>query len=331
MWEQVLGHEKNKAFLQRLLQPGNRPHALLFYGAEGIGKKLLAQHFAKTLLCLAPAQRPCGTCEACRLLDFAGSSWGHPDFIYVEPEAAGKDIKIEQIKDIIKEAAFPPVLSANKLVLIDNADYLTEEAANSLLKLLEEPPADWMFILVAAKVERLLPTILSRVIQVRFQRPTEAQCVEFLHSRGLTDRAEVLIGLAQGSPGRALTLQAADIFAYREEALAFLKELPLFTPLNYLAKQAWIEKIDKVKGLLFAEMLTVLLQDLLLQRCGAGEQLINIDVKPALLELGRGWSLSNLRAAVQEADAAHQAIAKNVAAKTVLEAMALKLNTLRRE
>ena len=77
MWDDILGHEQNKEFLARLLQPGNRPHALLFYGPEGIGKKQLALRFAKTFLCQKPDEHPCGRCVSCRLINLAAVSYTH--------------------------------------------------------------------------------------------------------------------------------------------------------------------------------------------------------------------------------------------------------------
>ena len=191
MWDDILGHEQNKEFLARLLQPGNRPHALLFYGPEGIGKKQLALRFAKTFLCQKPDEHPCGRCESCRLINLAEHSFAHPDFILVEQEAPGKDLKIEQIKEMSRQTAFAPALSSHKVCVIDAADRMTVEAANSLLKLLEEPPPNWMFILVASRLERLLPTILSRVIQLRFDQIPLALTQEALNRLGL-ERPELL-------------------------------------------------------------------------------------------------------------------------------------------
>ena len=111
MWDEVLGHQQNKEFLEKLLKPGSRPHALLFYGMGGIGKKMLALHFAKTFLCKSAAERPCGLCESCRLMDIENNSFAHPDFYLLTAEEAGKDIKIEQVKEMAKQAAFAPVLS----------------------------------------------------------------------------------------------------------------------------------------------------------------------------------------------------------------------------
>ena len=101
----------------KLLKPGSRPHALLFYGMGGIGKKMLALHFAKTFLCKSASKKPCGICESCRLMDIENNSFAHPDFYLLTAEEAGKDIKIEQVKEMAKQAAFAPVLSNIKYAL----------------------------------------------------------------------------------------------------------------------------------------------------------------------------------------------------------------------
>lgn len=106
---------------------------------------------------------------------------------------------------------------------------MTVEAANSLLKLLEEPPPNWMFILVASRLERLLPTILSRVIQLRFDQIPLALTQEALNRLGL-ERPELLARLAGGSLGAAVNLAAADAVSYRDQALEFLEALPLAQP-----------------------------------------------------------------------------------------------------
>ena len=209
MWDEVLGHQQNKKFLQKLLKPGSRPHALLFYGMGGIGKKMLALHFAKTFLCKSAAKKPCGICESCRLME-------------------GKDIKIEQVKEMAKQAAFAPVLSEHKVCIIDDAGQMTAEAANSLLKLLEEPPPGWLFILITQQAERLLPTVLSRVVRLRFDAPDSSAVRQILKAKGITQNTQVLAALAGGSPGRALSYNQADVFAIR------------FTEKTAAAKPFWL-------------------------------------------------------------------------------------------
>ena len=158
MWESIIGHETNKTFLENMLKGTRKTPSLLFCGPEGIGKKKMARAFAKSFLCLEDPLVPC-TCRSCRAMD----SDSHPDFIQVEPGGKSRTIGVEAIHQLAASAAFGPVLSRYKVCLIDEAHTLREEAQNSLLKLLEEPPDYWLFLLVADGREKLLPTIRSRV------------------------------------------------------------------------------------------------------------------------------------------------------------------------
>lgn len=331
MWDEVLGHQQNKEFLQKLLKPGSRPHALLFYGMGGIGKKILALHFAKTFLCKSAGKKPCGICESCRLMDIENNSFAHPDFYLLTAEEAGKDIKIEQVKEMAKQAAFAPVLSEHKVCIIDDAGQMTAEAANSLLKLLEEPPPGWLFILITQQAERLLPTVLSRVVRLRFDAPDSSAVRQILKAKGITQNTQVLASLAGGSPGRALSYNQADIFAIRREALDLLKKLPLQTPFGYVASLGWGEKYDRAAALLLTEQFIYLLRDVLLLQSGAGGQVYNTDIMAGLDGIAADWPLHTARQGVNAAQEAWQNINKNVSAKNVLEALVLKLDLLRKE
>lgn len=331
MWDEVLGHQQNKEFLQKLLKPGSRPHALLFYGMGGIGKKMLALHFAKTFLCKSAGKKPCGICESCRLMDIENNSFAHPDFYLLTAEEAGKDIKIEQVKEMAKQAAFAPVLSEHKVCIIDDAGQMTAEAANSLLKLLEEPPPGWLFILITQQAERLLPTVLSRVVRLRFDAPDTSAVRQILKANGITQNAQVLAALAGGSPGRALSYNQADIFAIRREALDLLKKLPLQNPFGYIAALGWGEKYDRAAALLLTEQFIYLLRDVLLLQSGAGGQVYNTDIMAGLDGIAADWPLHTARQGVNAAQEAWQNINKNVSAKNVLEALVLKLDLLRKE
>ena len=99
----ILGHQQKREFLNRLRQGLQSPHALLFYGNEGIGKKLVALDFAKALLCLKQDNAPCQKCESCRLLNLTEGSFAHPDFYYVEKEQGTRDIKLEQAQEMSKQ------------------------------------------------------------------------------------------------------------------------------------------------------------------------------------------------------------------------------------
>lgn len=264
-------------------------------------------------------------------MDIENNSFAHPDFYLLTAEEAGKDIKIEQVKEMAKQAAFAPVLSEHKVCIIDDAGQMTAEAANSLLKLLEEPPPGWLFILITQQAERLLPTVLSRVVRLRFDAPDSSAVQQILKKHGVTENTAVLSALAGGSPGRALSYKQADIFAIRREALDLLKKLPLQNPFGYAASLGWGEKYDRAAALLLTEQFIYLLRDVLLLQSGAGGQVYNTDIMAGLDGIAADWPLHTDRQGVNAAQEAWQNINKNVSAKNVLEALVLKLDLLRKE
>lgn len=330
MWDSVLGYEQNKEFLQSYLRAQARPHALLFCGAEGLGKKKLALAFAKTLLCLN--QRGEDGCEACRLLNFADGNVSHPDFILVEKAEGKRDISIDQMRELGKQAAFAPVLSKHKVCIIDGVELMNEAAANSFLKLLEEPPANWVIILIAANEEKLLPTILSRVVKLRFNPVPVEQVAKLLKERGIaSDEAQVLARISEGSVGAALNLHEQEALEYRQTALSFLEALPLALPANYVAGRSWIEKYERQEAVLFVKLLQLLLRDMLLLKAGVTAQIYNCDVQENLQTLNGGWQPQGLKKSLAAVNDAYKALVTSVGVKLVLEALVMKIDNFRKE
>lgn len=325
MWDNIAGHRRQKEFLERYLQAEERPHAMLFSGAAGLGKRQLALEFASTLLCLNG--KGGDSCESCRL--FAGG--GHSDFIQVDIEEGYKNIRIEQIKELTGKAAFAPVLSKFKVCIISDADKMTAEAANSFLKLLEEPPEGWVIILLAESADKMLSTILSRVICLRFYGLEAALLQKLLQDKGVPDgEAAVLALMSEGSPGTALALREQDVFEVRKQAAAFLEALPLKMPMNYLDGRAWLS-YEAPQAMLFVRTLQLLLRDMLLGLAGAGKNFYNCDMQEELEELRRGWNIKGLQQALQAVNEAYAALAGSAGAKLVLEAAALKIDKLYKE
>ena len=330
MWDSVLGHEQNKEFLQNFLQREARPHALLFCGAEGLGKKKLALEFAKTFLCLNG--KGDDGCEACRLLNFADGNVSHPDFILVERLPEKRDLSIEQMRELAKQAAFAPVLSKNKICIVEDADRLTEAAANSFLKLLEEPPAGWLIILLASSEDKLLTTILSRVVKLRFNPLAVADVKKLLLERGVAAEAsEVLARISEGSVGTALNLNEQNALEYRQTALSFLEALPLEFPMNYVTDRTWVVKYERAEAMLFVKLLQLLLRDMLFIKTGVTVNLYNCDVQENLTVLSGGWQPQGLKKALAATNDAYKALASSVGVKLVMENLAMKIDNFRKE
>ncbi len=184
--------------------------------------------------------------------------------------------------------------------------------------------------MIASHLERLLPTILSRVIQLRFEQIPLALTQKELQRRGL-EQPELLARLAAGSLGAALNLAAADAVSYRNQALEFLEALPLTQPMRYVATQPWLASYDKQGSLLFTEMLLFLTRDALFWQNGLEEQIYNCDSKDRLRRLAATWTASQLKQSADIAQQAYQAIESYVGAKIVLETVVLKMDILRKE
>ncbi len=341
MFETITGHQQNKAFLERFLNREERPHALLFYGPEGIGKCLLAREFARAFLCCGPAHepRPCNRCESCRLLNFETGNFAHPDYLYFDPSTdeeqekkKTKIISVNQIRSLIRQAAFGPTLSAHKVCIINEADTMNQEAANSLLKLLEEPPDKWFFILVASSISRLLPTILSRVIQVRFTPLTVEETKHALLSKEIPEaEADLLAHLSDGSLGQALRFREEGILDFRNAALKYVGEFPLKAPMTYLLGEDYFSDLIPASGgneqlQQFLSMTVSVLRDLLIVKNGLPDRVFNIDALPQLQQIAGTWDAKRLHRAAGAAQEAAAAAARRANTKSVLDMATFRIN-----
>ena len=196
------------AALIRELRRGVFPGCVLICGGPGMGKSALAEQLAQALLCEAPApeQRPCGQCKGCKRVH----DGTHPDLL-TPAETKKKSIGVEEIRGILSALQSHALESDRRVVLLDDADRLTPQAQNSLLKNLEEHPPETHFILTTAYETRILNTIRSRVITVRLAPMSQEALTNWLQGRGLDEyAARESARLSDGSPGLALTLSADE-------------------------------------------------------------------------------------------------------------------------
>ena len=199
--------------------------AYLLHGPAGIGKRALAERLMARLLCQQPVEQgACGECKSCLLLK-AGS---HPDNYILEPEEADKAIKVDQVRELVSFVVQTAQLGGRKVVLIEPVESMNINAANALLKSLEEPSGDTVLLLVSHQSSRLLPTIQSRCVQQACPLPSEAQSLAWL-ATALPDCAEEerieLLTLAAGSPLAAVNLHAQGVREQRALVVDGVKKL----------------------------------------------------------------------------------------------------------
>ncbi len=225
--------------LMRSAQAGRIVHALLLTGPHGTGKHTAAGLLTRAALCTGAGRRPCGVCPACRkCLDGV-----HPDVHIVSPEK--NLIRVDAIRALVDAMGMTAYEGGKKIAVIERADLMNESAQNALLKTLENPVGDAMFFLLTEAPGALLPTIVSRCLNVRFACLSEADCAAALKARGIApERAKLLAELAQGSVGRALEIDAdPDYLALRTRVIAAMEEMRVPADVRKAA-----QRIGDVKG-----------------------------------------------------------------------------------
>ena len=209
-WQESQWHNISQQIQQQRL-----PHALLLTGVTGLGKLSLANHITATVLCEKNNSEACGQCHSCQLF-LAGN---HPDHAFIEPEEPGKQIKIEQLRQLKDKQELTSTVAKWKTVIISPAENMNINANNSLLKLLEEPQENTLIILISAKSERLPITILSRCQKISLSSPPEPVAIDWLQQQTANDKIDlsVLLQLAKGAPIATLDLLESDIINTLEQ------------------------------------------------------------------------------------------------------------------
>ena len=282
-------HEETWARLLAARRAGRLPHALLLTGPQGMGKQRFAENWMAGLLCEAPDAEgcACGVCRSCQLL----AAGNHPDYRQLTPPEEGKVIGVDQVRELIQYVALTPQYGRYKIALIHPADKLNINAANSLLKTLEEPPSHSLLMLVSARPSRLPVTVRSRCQLVHFSPPPVEAAAGWLATQVTVAAPGQLLKLADGAPLRALELAAADALALRNQVLQVLERLAR----GELEPVAAAEAALKIG---MKETLTCLYSwvcDMIrLQADSAAPGLINQDLEQRLRELAGGVTAERL-------------------------------------
>ena len=257
-FEKIRGNEKVKELLKSAIQNHNILHSYLFIGPDGIGKSLIAKKFAQMILCEEEKdeKKPCHSCKSCLEME----SNNHPDFLQINSED-GKSIKIEQVRFLQEKIAEKPVISTKKVYVINDCDLMTREAANSLLKTLEEPPIYATLILITSNESKLLTTIKSRCVKVSFEPIKNETIMQYLKENELdTDMTENMIKMCEGSIGKALKVQQRkEDYAKLEELIKYLPKTDITdiwknADVLYKAKENIMELLDYINIILYNQL-----------------------------------------------------------------------------
>lgn len=219
-WQRIKGHDAQVRMFQRAAQRGRMAHAYLFVGLHGVGKYTFARELAHALLCEGrPAEtlNACDRCAACVQVE-AGS---HPDLFTAARPPDMQELPIRTVRELCQSFALKSARGRGKVLLIDDADDLNEEATNAFLKTLEEPPPGSVLILIGTTPERQYSTIVSRCQVVRFAPLSPDLIEEVLRDAGVenADARAQLLRAAEGSPGRALELNNQTLWDFRRKFL----------------------------------------------------------------------------------------------------------------
>jgi DNA polymerase-3 subunit delta' len=278
----VLGHDRVKALLSRALRERRVPPAMLLAGPEGVGKRVLALTVARGLLCEAGGDDPCERCPACR----RAQRGLHPDLVLVEPATTA--IKIEQVRDAVREIGGRPFEGRSRAVVVDGAHLMTEQAQNALLKSLEEPPPTSHVLLVTPSPQALLPTVRSRCQLLRLGPLPQGLLARHLEERLRLgpEEARLRAALANGSLGAALAFESDAYRERRERLLTLLERLGEHGPLERMEAAERLSDADGEDPDAALLTLRTLLRDVAALRHSGGA--LNADVADRLAALARG-------------------------------------------
>jgi DNA polymerase-3 subunit delta' len=344
MFDRLVGNQRAKEVLRRIIAARRVPGALLMAGDDGVGKKLFALELAKALNCRSPKGiEACDHCSSCvRIMqsDFPPYNdpeadrkrivWSdHPDVGLVRP--FNRIIRVDPVREIEREANFRPYEGAARLFLIEDADKLNDHSSNALLKTLEEPPPTSHLVLITSRPAALLPTIRSRCQSLRFSplatSEIEAHLVREKRCAGAAE-ARLLARVARGSIGRALSTDLENYRQQREAMLDVLGALTLASDRSHLLRAAEelndAKRKDEYESRL--DVLETLVRDVWTLTLGASrDRLVNDDLHDPLTKMSE--RLTSRRAArwLLQIETLRDQLAVNINRKVATDALFLTM------
>jgi len=363
--ESVIGQHRVKKLLQTAIHTGRVAHAYLFWGESGIGKDALAIAFAKTLLCVKNGEKACNECSSCKKVEILQ----HPNLKLIFPMPGGdgeksdgedslsndvveevkrqitekaknpyfhidipkaKFIRIQSIRELKKESSLTSAEKGRKIFIIFDADTMNDAAANSLLKVLEEPLEDTHFLLVTARKDAMKETIISRCQLVQCSMLSDEEIVRALIQREKIDeqKARYTAHLANGSYLRALQLLNADTAQYRSDVIKFLRSILGASSVKLFEEQEEYltsNKRDNAEQLL--QLLLLWLRDAVVLRENSST-IFNQDQETDLKSFVEKFGQKNLEKCLSVVERSLELLQRNVYLPLVMLSLAVQLKRI---
>ena len=361
-FQDFLGNAQTVTHLRESIRAERFPHSLILAGPKGAGKYTLALMLARAVNCLNPTESDglpdfCGVCSNCtRIADAADLETlvaeavearealretdkretriliqTHPDVLIVPPDPPQLQIKIGQVRQVIHVAYYRPPVESRRTFTIFTSSAFMREAANSLLKVLEEPPEHTSLILLTENPQELLPTIRSRAVVHRLGAIPATELEALLARRRpllkQTDRA-LAARLAEGAVGRALTIDLAAYLTSRQDALVLLRTAlrdPDYTALFHATETYRAGADGQEKSIQLLRALGSLIEDLLLTVAGTPQLIRNLDLAAELERLAQGLTVDWIDGAARALSQVESGMRRNLLRSLSLDAMAVGL------
>lgn len=319
-FDSIIGQERPIRFLTQMLKKKNIPHAMLFTGVDGIGKRTTAMALGMALNCTNPVGvSACGECPSCQKV----ISGAHPDMITIRPE--GAFIKINQVRALSRQLRFAPLEGSWRVVIINDAQAMNLEASNAILKVLEEPPKNTFIVLTASQTTDLLPTIVSRCQQVAFRPiPYEKVAEVLVELQGLDRQTATTLAVStKGSLGKALSVDGEKWTVWRAR---FVEQISSFSIRSIQPVFGFVAAIasDKDRLVDALDMIMTWFRDVLMCKVSP-ERIINKDFMTKIQNASQGRSVNELLEKVEAVYAAQTAISQNSNPRLALEVMMMRV------
>jgi DNA polymerase-3 subunit delta' len=350
---QIIGQIRPKEILARALQTGRIPHAYLFSGPAGVGKEAMAIEVAKALFCTGGGERPCDACSGCRRV----GRFGHPDFLYLFPMPktasveeerrvldslvrdpylrelpwAAPTIGIERIRELRRVSGLKP-LEGRRVVVVAEADKMTPEASNALLKILEEPPPEMQLILTTSRDAGLLPTIISRCQRVDFSLLTNAEVAAALSARKEVngEQAQLVARIAQGNYRHAAELLEENLKERRDLVIEALRICLKDDGTRIEWAEQVLEELDKRELRDFFGLMLVWFRDALVlflnRNAVEQDQLVNVDQLEVMNKFIGAFDEIRFDAIFAELEKSIEMLDRNVHPTLILVVLLTRLN-----